>query len=77
MADKCLLCEIPREPDSEFCTLHSMALRNLQGAYSSWNKACDGKLSLEQYYIEVSALPETGRAVREAIQYLRGRGAVT
>lgn len=77
MADPCPLCERPKEPASEFCTLHSIALRNLQGAYSSWNKAYDGKLTLEQYYTKVSALPETGGAVREAIEYLRGRGAVT
>jgi hypothetical protein len=51
-------------------------LKNLQDAYSSWKKAYDGKLTLEQYYTRVSALPETGRAVREAFQYLRGRGVV-
>lgn len=77
MADQCPLCNRPREPPSEFCNLHDTAFRNLESAYSSWNKAYDGKLTKEEYFTKITALPETGRSVKEVIQRLRGIGVVT
>jgi hypothetical protein len=77
MADQCPLCERPKESRSEFCNLHSAAFRNLESAYSSWNKAYDGKLTKEEYLTRITGLPETGASVKEVIQHLRGKGAVT
>jgi hypothetical protein len=77
MADQCRLCQRHREPSSEFCGLHGAALRNLNSAYSSWNKAYGGKLSSEEFLAKVAILPETGRSVREVIQHLRGKGVVS
>jgi hypothetical protein len=77
MAGQCLLCERPNEPPSEFCSLHAVALENLESAYSSWNRAYEGKLSKADYYAKVLALPETGRSVKEVIQHFRGKGVFT
>lgn len=77
MAGQCSLCERHREPSSEFCNLHGMAFRNLDSAYSSWNKAYGGKLTREEYQAKVAILPETGRSVREVIQHFQGKGAVS
>jgi hypothetical protein len=77
MVDQCPLCERPREPPSEFCNLHNVALRNLESAYSSWNKAFDGKLAKDEYFAKISALPETGPSVKEVIHHLRKKGAIS
>ncbi len=73
MADRCLLCERLREPESELCGLHNAALHNLENTYSSWNKAFGGSLTKEDYYTKLEELSETGRAVKDLIQHLRGK----
>jgi hypothetical protein len=50
--------------------LHNAALRNLQEGYEVWNEAF-GDISKEKYYSELEKHPETGRAVKEVITYLR------
>lgn len=77
MADRCSLCERPRDSPSEFCSLHDAALRNLESGYPAWNKGYDGKLSREEYFAKVATLPETGRSVKEVIQHIHAKGAVT
>jgi hypothetical protein len=77
MADQCPLCERHRETSSEFCNLHGEAFRNLDNAYSSWSKAYGGKLTKEEFLAKVAILPETGKSVREVIQHLRSKGAVS
>lgn len=74
MVDHCSLCERPKESSSEFCSFHNSALRNLEEAYASWNKAYDGKLSKEEYYAKLTDLAETGRTVKNLIEHLRGKG---
>jgi len=77
MVDQCPLCERPKEPPLEFCNLHNIALRNLESAYPSWNKAYDGKLAKDEYFAKVTALSETGTLVKQVVQYLRKKGAVS
>ncbi len=76
MADQCPLCERRKEPNSEFCDIHTPALTNLENAYSAWNKAYAGNLTRKEYYVKLESLTETGRAVKDVIQHLRGKGAV-
>jgi hypothetical protein len=76
MADQCLLCERLKEPSSEFCNLHNVALARLVNGYSSWKKAYSDNLSKNEYYAKIEALPETGRTVKSIIQYIRGKGSV-
>jgi hypothetical protein len=77
MAEQCPLCERPRELSSEFCYLHNIALRNLESAYASWNKAYDGKLAKDEYFAKIATLPETGGSAREVVQHLRKKGALS
>jgi hypothetical protein len=77
MADQCPLCERHREPSSQFCNLHGEAFRNLDNSYSLWSKAYGGKLTREEFLAKVAILPETGKSVREVIEHLRSKGAVS
>ena len=75
-SDQCPLCERRKEKLSDFCGLHRQAMENLETAYSTWNKAY-GSLTREEYYVKLESLSETGGAVKEIIQHLRGKGAET
>jgi hypothetical protein len=75
MAAKCPLCERHPEPHSDLCYLHDLAAKNIENAYSAWNKAYDGKLDKGDYYARIAPLPETGRFAKEVIHYLRSKGA--
>ncbi len=75
MADQCPLCERPRESPSEFCSLHNAAMRNLESAFSSWNKAYEGRISKEECFDKIKVLPETGQSVKDVIYCIRGKGA--
>jgi len=77
MAEQCPLCERPKESSSGFCSLHNTAFRNLENAFSLWNKAYDGKISKEECVDKIETLPETGQSVKEVIRHIRGKGAVT
>ncbi len=77
MAEQCPLCERPKESSSEFCSLHNTALRNLENAFSSWNKAYDGKISREECLDKIGTLLETGQSVKEVIHHIRGKGVAT
>ena len=77
MAEQCPLCERPKEPSSKFCSLHNTALRNLENAFSSWNKAYDGKITKKECLDKIESLPETGQSVKEVIQHIRDKGAAT
>jgi len=75
MPDQCPLCDRRKEPPSDFCTFHGAALKNLEEAYAIWTKAFDGQLTKEEYYAKVLARSETGRAIRDLINYIRAQGA--
>jgi hypothetical protein len=75
MAARCPLCIRQPESPSELCYLHELAAKNIEKAYSAWNKAYDGKLDKEDYYARIVLLPETGRFAEEVIHYLRSKGA--
>jgi hypothetical protein len=77
MVDRCPLCERPREPSSEFCSLHDAALGSLENAYPAWNKGYDGKLGREEYFARAAALLETGQSVKEVIRHISAKGAAT
>lgn len=71
MPDHCSLCERPLEPSSQFCAYHIKALRNLEDAYSTWNKAYDGKFTKEEYYTALIARAETGQTIKNLIKHIR------
>ncbi len=75
MADHCPLCERPRQPPTEFCTLHSAAHSNLENAYAAWIKAYAGNLTKEEYFTKLEKLGESGHAVKAVIQHLREKAA--
>ena len=77
MVEQCSLCERPKESSSEFCSLHNTALRNLENAFSSWNKAYDGKISKKECLDKIETLPETGQSVKEVIRHIRGKEEAT
>jgi hypothetical protein len=77
MVEQCSLCERPKESSSEFCSLHNTALRNLENAFSSWNKAYDGKISRKECLDKIETLPETGQSVKEMIRCIRGKEGAT
>jgi len=75
MSDQCPLCERRKEPSSDYCVFHNAASANLDKAHSAWRKAL-GEMTKTEYFTIVELLPETGRAVKELIRYLREKGAV-
>jgi len=74
MGGQCPLCERPKESSSELCSLHNTALANLDNAYLSWNRAYGGSLTKEGYFTKLATLSETGRAVKDVVRYLQGKG---
>jgi len=77
MADQCRICRRPPKAPSEYCTLHTSALENVENAYSSWSKAYDGKLTKKEFLDRIASLPDTGRWAKEVVQHLRTRDVVT
>ena len=67
MVDQCSLCEKPREPHSEYCSLHEDALTNLEAQYANWLVAFGGSLSKDDYFSKLLSLNETGDAVKRLI----------
>jgi len=67
MVDQCSLCEEPREPHSEYCSLHEAALTNLEAQYANWQLAFGGGLSRDDYFSRLLSLNETGDAVKRLI----------
>jgi len=67
MVDHCSLCEKPREPHSEYCSLHEAALTNLEAQYAPWLMAFGGSLSKDDYFSKLLSLNETGEAVKKLI----------
>jgi len=74
-SDQCPLCERRKEQSSEFCELHRSALETIESAYSAWNKGY-GDLTKQTYYGKLEGLNETGRAVKEIIQYFKTKERV-
>jgi hypothetical protein len=37
--DRCRLCDVRREGNSDYCVFHMEALKNLEEAYEAWRKA--------------------------------------
>ncbi|MFI5448563.1 MAG: hypothetical protein ACHQ03_02195 [Candidatus Bathyarchaeia archaeon] len=74
-SDQCPLCERRKEQSSEFCELHRSALEKIGSAYSAWNKGY-GDLTKQTYYDKLEDLNETGRAVKEIIQYFKTKERV-
>ena len=74
--DQCQLCERRKEPSSDFCDLHKSAFENIESAYPAWSKAY-GRLTKQEYYDRLEGLNETGRGVKDIIQYLKSKGVFT
>jgi hypothetical protein len=67
MVDQCILCEKPREPHSEYCSLHQAALTNLEAQYAKWIRAFGEGLPKDEYFSKLLSLDETGDAVKRLI----------
>jgi len=67
MVDQCSLCEKPRQPRSEYCSLHEAALTNLEVQYANWLIAFGASLSKDDYFSSLLSLNETGDAVKRLI----------
>jgi len=70
--DQCPLCERRKVQSSKFCELHSSAVEKIESAYSVWNRGY-GDLTKQAYYDKLERLSETGRAVKEIIQYVKSK----
>ena len=69
--DKCRLCNMRREGNSDYCVFHLEALKSLEEAYEVWRKAL--KIEWTEFLELASERPETGQWAREAaIHLLRG-----
>ncbi|MGA2627752.1 MAG: hypothetical protein ABSF63_11955 [Candidatus Bathyarchaeia archaeon] len=61
------MCEKPRVSHSEYCSLHQVALANLEAQYANWLRAFGGELSKAEYFSKLMSLTETGEAVKSLI----------
>lgn len=62
----CPICG--RDAQDEFCTYHKTASDNLKEMYNEWEKATG--LSWEKYLDKISEIEDTGRWVREIIEFI-------
>ncbi|MGP8068728.1 MAG: hypothetical protein ACLP5V_02435 [Candidatus Bathyarchaeia archaeon] len=67
MVDQCAFCEKPSVSHSEYCSLHKVALANIEAQYANWLGAFGGKLTKEEYFSKLLNLRETGDAVKSLI----------
>jgi hypothetical protein len=70
---KCLICNIGRYEDGDFCALHKVACENLSHAYGFWNQAFSSVIPWSEYLENIIRLPETGYAVRQVAEYFRNK----
>jgi hypothetical protein len=66
--DRCRLCEMRRERNSDYCAFHLEAIKNLEEAYEVWRKAL--QIEWTEFLELASERPETGQWAREAAIYL-------
>jgi len=59
--------------ESQFCLLHTEAMKNLEREYERWCKAFGEKISEPEYFERLLNLDETGAAVKSVIVYVRQR----
>jgi len=59
--------------ESQFCMLHTEAMKNLEGEYERWCKAFGEEISKREYFERLLNLDETGAAVKSVIVYVRQR----
>jgi len=62
----CPICG--RDAQDKFCTYHQTAFDNLKEMYTDWEKAAG--LSWEKYIDKISEIEDTGRWVREIIEFI-------
>ena len=62
----CPICG--RNLQEKFCVYHQTAFRNMKEMYSEWETAAD--LSWEEYLDRISDLEDTGRWIREVIEFI-------
>jgi len=76
MADHCPICGTAKQHSSEFCSFHETAHSNLESVYPAWNESYGGSLTKGEYFRKLEKREETGRAVKDVIEYLRMKGLV-
>jgi hypothetical protein len=62
----CPICG--RDAQDKFCAYHKTASDNLNEMYNEWEKAAG--LTWEEYLEKISEIEDTGRWVREIIEYI-------
>ncbi len=65
---ECPVCGRPKVESGKYCEYHSRAMDNLKSAFEHWKQALG--IRWEDYLKRVQALDETGRWVKELIEYL-------
>ncbi|MBD3405796.1 MAG: hypothetical protein GF411_06660 [Candidatus Lokiarchaeota archaeon] len=65
----CPVCGRPIIENGEYCKYHDEANSNLYSSYEEWKKALP--ISWIEYLIEVEERKETGKWVKELIEYFR------
>ena len=63
---ECPICG--RDLQEEFCSYHQTAFNNLKEMHAEWEAAAG--LSWENYLDRISDLEETGRWIREVIEFI-------
>jgi hypothetical protein len=71
MVDECPICQRPKDQDSQFCSLHSEASKNLERQYEKWRMAFGEEIGRNEYFRQLLPLEETGQGVRRVIEYLQ------
>jgi hypothetical protein len=73
MIEECPICGTPRKAESEFCSLHSDAMKNLEQQYEVWQVAFGETMSRDEYYDRLRNLAETGNAVKRLVEYIQSK----
>jgi len=71
LVNECPVCRRRRESESEFCSLHSRAMKNIIEAREKWCLAFGQELARPEYFERLLRLEATGTAVKDVIIYLQ------
>ncbi|WP_455368087.1 hypothetical protein [[Eubacterium] cellulosolvens] len=66
---KCKFCIENTEKD-DLCCLHDRAYRNLLQTFDQWKVAYSDKITFQDYLNKLRTLSETGRAVKDVLEYM-------
>jgi len=71
MIAECPVCRRPRVTESELCSLHWEAMKNIEKGYEVWQRAFGRHVTRHDYFDHLVRLEETGIAVKSVIAYMQ------